>query len=358
MNDYFNHKGINFSSLKEWGLISPLKWKKKFIDKINDAEEPKIHFTFGSLVDTLLFTPELLDSKFFIGDEPKLPSENIISIVTAVYNKLYNYNKEIKDLYKELPDKIKGKEYKLESDELLEVLSVTDWNTRWSLEKRVASIIKDGEDYFNNLVKAENRQIISAKMNLEAIELVNILKTTPYTKDFFIARENVEVIFQKEIYVDYKGVSLKGAIDILIIDHNKKTIEINDFKTAYNAFEFKVNAKKYDYVGQLTYYVFLFYLYKQITGEYKDYTIKDSKNIVIDIVEKIPYIYTYSYSTKLFSKEGTEKYINSTFGIDSIIKSNKKGWKQKLDEILWHIENNKWDLPKEFYEKNYIELNF
>ena len=93
--------GISQSSIKAWKFKSPLQWKKRYIDDNRDDDKDTESFTMGSLVDTLLFTPELLNDRFYKGKE-KLPSEAIAWIVREYFVTIIDKNKQIEENNKSL----------------------------------------------------------------------------------------------------------------------------------------------------------------------------------------------------------------------------------------------------------------
>jgi hypothetical protein len=85
----------------------------------------------------------------------------------------------------------------------------------------------------------------STDKNLALISMVNILGYyAGCTKDFFMESENNTLMFQVEIFINYplletdRELPLKGALDIVRLNHKDRTVQIIDFKSSYSAFGF------------------------------------------------------------------------------------------------------------------------
>lgn len=380
-NDYATRFGISQSMLKKWGFWSPLQWKKYYIDKQNDKDSEKTSFTFGSLVDTLLFTPEEYDKRFVIVEDKTIPSEAIASIIKSYYNKIIANNNNLKELEDLLPDKPVYLTLTLDhTDVLIDCANQyvskdkdgnekIGWNNSWKTETKVDTLKKKGENYFNTLIKCENRQIVSQSLVLEAENLKNILQNHEAVKKYFVPTENSELLFQLEIFVTYtvkvndvwKKLPLKGALDIVRIDHNTKTIQIIDFKTDKNAYTFIQSIKQYGYVDQLSYYMFLLKLWLQsyCEGKYCNYNIISPLNVVIDVYDKYPYVYRHSHADLAIAQLGNKHIIRNLVNEERFSHpfKYKKGWEEKLEEISWHYFTDQWNAPKELLETGYIEVN-
>lgn len=323
--NYRELEGISQSMLKDFKFKSPLKWKKKYIDKKQDEEDDNSKFIFGSLTDTLLFTPEVLDERFFISDAVKKPSEEICKILENVYNNMGSLE--------DLPCDIT---LDMCRDEILQYAS--KWQSRWGADAKYNNIVKEGSDYFEFLKLAKGREIVTSTDNLDAIEIRDIVIKHPRTSKYLISTDEVEVLFQLEISVEIEGVVRKGAIDILVINHKNKTIRVIDFKTTMDAHNFVSSIKKFGYGFQLSYYNDLVNEWKK--EKFPEYQMEVPLNIAIDRWEKIPYIYEHDENDMIIEKEGNAKKI---------------GWMKYLEDLKWHIKNDIWE-TRELYENGKIKI--
>lgn len=374
-SEYRDRWGISQSAIKDFQFKSPKKWKEIWIDKQFDLSKNEDNFVMGSLIDTLLFQPEDLNKRFYIGEE-KLPSKAIAVIIKSYYNALNKANEELRSIADTIPVETIYYPMDLSNADLL--LNCANsycykdgdeekcgWNTGWKDETRVRSLQEKGEDYFKSLVKANSRKIISHEMNLQAIDLVKILRTDPEVMDFFVESEGNKLMFQLEIFITYplletnKELPLKGALDIVRFNHKDKTAQIIDFKSSYSAFGFINSIKQFGYCDQLSYYDFLLrnWLIESCEGDFCDYKMLPPLNIVIDIVDKIPYVYEYDWRDIALAADGNREFLYNLFQTHDHNVKIKKGWRRLLDEIGWHWYHNLWDKPKEFYESKRIKVN-
>ena len=375
--------GISQSSIKAWKFKSPLQWKKRYIDDNRDDDKDTESFTMGSLVDTLLFTPELLNDRFYKGKE-KLPSEAIAWIVREYFATIIEKNKQIEENNKSLPVEEMYIPLDLTTPHENLLLKITDncpdkdkdgsikygWQNNWKAETRIKHIVEKGSEYFEYIKAANGRKIISEQQNLQAIEIRDILVKDENVRDYFIPSENNELLFQLEIYsyydfhdelsTDYYNITnvpIKGALDIVKINHKEKTVQIIDFKTSQSAYNFIDSIKHYGYDQQLSYYNFLLERHLRDNNIYKGYIFKNPINIVIDFTDKIPYIYEYTDEDMYYARYGTRELLTNIFTNFKIPIRVKQGWQNILDEICWHYVSNQWDKPKEMYLNKKIIVN-
>lgn len=371
---YSKSKGINQSSIKAFRYKSPRIWYKHYIEQEEDPEQDNPSFTLGDLIDTLCFSSRLLDSRFFIANIPKLPSDSIKHIVDCVYKEIQRKNSLLESIASDLPTLTLHK-YTLETNSDI-ILSCANtiitkdaegkekqgWNTQWKEETRLSKIIESGKEYFDSLVLAKNRKVISTTTNLQGIELVKVLQTHERCKDYFVESKGNELIFQLEIFINYtykgKEIPLKGALDILRINHTKKTIQVIDFKKSFSAFNFVENVKKYGYCDQISYYLFLLKEWIKVNRpELLQYKIIEPINITIDINERVPYIYEYNWKDIDLARIGNESLLYDIYQGQVHNQKIRKGWQSILEDICWHITKNIWSEPRELYETNKIKIN-
>lgn len=324
--EYSSMIGISQSMIKYFKSNGPLKYKKKYIDK-TEKEEESDSFIFGSLVDTLLFTPEVFLDRFYISDSSKKPSEEVCNIVETVF-------KNAGDL-DSMPTPIT---LDMLEDELLE--AAKNWNGRWKDEAKAANLIKNGSAYFEFLKLAKGKEIITTSDNFQAVVIKENCLSHPIASKYFVSCPGVDVLFQVEISCQINGIYVKGAFDILRVDHEAKTVQLVDFKTTQDVQTFIGSIHKYGYGLQLSFYKDLlgwWLLEKNLS----DYKILPCLNIAVDRKEKMPYIFEYSDKDLELEKYGH---------------GSKKGWLHYLTEINWHQTKNIWT-NKEYYQHGKILVN-
>jgi hypothetical protein len=150
---------------------------------------------------------------------------------------------------------------------------------------------------------------------------------------------NCEYLNEFDYEWDYKGgiVRMHGIFDRVIIDHDAKAIILVDLKTSQYASKasFEVSAAKYRYDRQMAVYRSgLFnYLYE-----------KDMENYEI-----------FSYIVVSQKAKGNDCAVYSISRED--LRVATKSYTDLVEDMIWHIDEDKWDYPREYYEgEGIIEL--
>lgn len=353
-----NKFAISQSAIKDWEAMSPAKWRDIWITKVRQRPQAGAAASFGSLLDCLVFTPKRFEKRFVLADI-KIPSDSIVKVVTSVFTRLKELNDNANKVNASLKTgqvAVPRKEMKLDYEDL--ILNFSQEHDYYAKQpaRAYAETMKNGKDYFDLLVKIEGKQVISqADLNM-AHKLRDILLSHKLVKGFFVPNKNCEVVFQQQIYADLEVVGfenidflpLKGAIDDIYLNHKKKEVREIDLKWTNDAFMFKDAVKRFGYVKQHSFYDFLIreWLKTYKDGAYKDYTVQNPLNVVIDSEDCIPYIYQYNGNDLHIERYGHEHM--HWF----------KGWEQTLNEIAWHMDTQQWDWPKEHYMNGAMNIQY
>lgn len=323
--------------------------------KDDDTDDQK--FAFGSLVDTLAFTPELLEERFFIPEyEVTIPGEKVKKIVDNVYREAREVvaNKELLNEKGNLPEPmyIPNLTDLYEWQELVfkYAKEIEYGGKTWSRSRIMDTVAEDGQVYFRMLSECNGRMIITAQDNADAMEIVENLRKNEDTAKYFVPQDEASLLFQQEIFVDYKygdnlTIPLKAALDIIRLDHKNQTVVVPDLKTTHTSEFFAKIARDFGYIIQVSFYMFILkeWLKTYEDGKYAHYKFELPVNIVIDRKYKIPFIYEYTWDDLDIARNGSEE-------------KNVEGWQSILERIAWHIANSVWDKPKELYETGKIKL--
>ena len=156
--------------------------------------------------------------------------------------------------------------------------------------------------YYN--AKASGKKIISSQDYRDGLEMMKALRENPLTSSIFGrgVKDGVEYIYQAQFVTtiilgedtpDEIGVEYKIMPDLMIIDHNERTIQLVDLKTSSNpAWDFAQNFLTFRYDLQA-------HSYSDVIGEVKkgtdeeDYTILPYLFVDISRSDKIPVTYVY-----------------------------------------------------------------
>jgi len=326
--EYRSIKKINQSLLKKI-LISPSAFVAQ---QSKQGESDKSHFLLGSVTDDMLLSPEVVDDKYF-KVTTKL-SESLKQITTYVHD-IFSVTEEWTDT-------------KL-NNAILKACLVYDYQPRWGDDAKIKNIKKSGKDYFDALIKAEGRRIVSQEEYNKATVAVASIKADPITGLFLRETEQCTIIKRKVVEFEYQGIELKGELDEVYIDHVNKTITPIDYKTTGLPITmFNIEFWKYRYDFQAATYL----LGLQSDLEIKEYLEKGYKLL------QFKYIVVEMESTNsplVFNIP--DNVIN--IGINGGTRSN--GWKieglnDAISRYKFHFDNNQWDYPQEYYEQEYLNI--
>ncbi len=286
----------------------------------------------GSIIDALLTKPNDFASLYYIF------------IAESPTGQMLTYCQEL--------FKLRQKDLITSQEELeLKAYEIAGFK-RDTVEKVRERFKIEGLAYYTACVSAIGKTVITQEQYNKAAEIVRSLQISDFTKSVINQKtikndtHNIEVINQLEIILNIQNpneLSLKGALDKVIIDHNKKIIIPFDIKSSASLNTFEISYYKYNYFRQGSYYT---YLLKQwaVDKGYENYKIINFMFIVCSTTGQGNYIYKMSDRDLQLAELG------------GVTKHNQeiKGWRDLLEDIKWHIKEKKWDYPKKVYENNGI----
>lgn len=253
----------------------------KLFDKIDSPS-----LVFGNLVDTLITDKDNFDKKYLIAEFPSI-SDSIINIV----NDLFYVYKERYNNINNIPD-----------NNILEKIIFHNYQNNWLAKTKVESIKKKGEEYYNLLYLSTDKSIINQVDYKDALNCVNTLKNSEITKDYFSPNNpfnsNIEKFYQLKFKGEYEEISLRCMSDLLIVNHDTKTITPCDLKTSSGKeWDFYKSFIKWGYWIQAQLYWEIIRQNLDKDEVYKEYTLEDYKFIVISRSNLKPLIWDY-YDTR------------------------------------------------------------
>jgi hypothetical protein len=285
-------------------------------------ERTDAHLVQGKIVHALLLEEEKFNDQFIISPA-KLPGDSVKVVIDRVFSH-YQELSQNGDLRTELIDFDQA---------ILDVM--VDMNYHQSLktdQQRLDKIISaESTSYWSFLKTKGDKTLIDQATYDFCKGAVDIIKTDKSLCDLIACNitdfDNKEVYNEIPLSVEYANApfGLKGIIDNLVIDHDKKTIFVNDIKTTSKDLkDFKETIEFYSYWLQAVIYCTMVAIkYKELIES--GYSLK-FHFIVID----------RSFQTYPFYV--TESTLND--------------WLKRMDKVLeaatWHYVNKKYDLPYEF----------
>lgn len=172
------------------------------IKTLNDkVESPSL--LYGSCVDTYLTDGvDAFNERFMVAIFPELKDSEIsvIKSIFAITDGLFTWDK-------------------VSNDVILQAIDDCKFQPNWRPETRLKVIKEKGEEYYNLLVLAKNKTLISQELYEEVLAAVDALKSSEATKWFFADNnsfENVERLYQLKFNAELDGVGYRCMFDKIL----------------------------------------------------------------------------------------------------------------------------------------------
>lgn len=313
---------FSYSSLNKL-LWNPAVFHQIYILKLKE-DKPESYLIQGKLIHSLLLEEEKFDDNYIISPA-SLPTGNLRIVVDTVYR---HYN-ELKQA---------GEDQRTELNEfsnaILDVMQ--DINYFQSLktdDQRIAKIITpEAISYWNFLKQKGSKTLIdqeSYDFCKSAVDMIRVdNKLCSLIGCNVTEFDNKEVLNEITIQADIPGrdFGIKGIIDNLVIDHDKRIIYINDIKTTSKDLkDFPETVEFYSYWLQAVIYCTLVSLHYMQLIEQKGYQLK----FHFVVIDKMFQTYAYPVS---------DRTLNAWFD----------RFKDTIDKAEWHYKNKSFDLPYAF----------
>lgn len=182
------------------------------------VETPSL--SFGSAVDALITGGEKeFNDNFIVFDIPKI-SDTIKKIVDHLFQ-------ECNGEYKSFSH--------ISSDKILDACQTFEYGSNWKPETRVRLLgEKGGADYYNALVQAIGRKVLSVEDFERVNSTVVALQDSPASHWYFGEKdtEDVKRYYQLKFKDEIEGIEFRGMMDLIIVDYKNKKIYPCDLKTS------------------------------------------------------------------------------------------------------------------------------
>ena len=322
LQDDFYSKKFYFS----YSSLNKLMWNPAVFYQMyvlgNKEERTDAHLIQGKIIHALLLEEEKFNDQFVISPG-KLPGDNIKIIVDRVYNhhaeiaqdgdtrtKLEEFDGAILDVMKDINyfQNLKTDQQRVEKVITAEALNYWDF---LKVKGNKTLIDQETFDYCKNAV-----DLIKANKSISDLIGANI-------NDFSNMEVHNEIPVQIEL-VD-KPFGLKGIIDNLVIDHDKKIIFVNDIKTTSKDLkDFPESVEFYSYWLQATIYLAMVTtIYKEMID--KGYNVK----FHFVVIDRAFQTYAFPISSTTYSD-----WLERFFSV--------------IEKATWHYTNRSYELPYEF----------
>ena len=314
--DNFYKKEFNFSysSINKL-LFSPRMFYNHYVLKqMEDSTDS--HLVIGRVLHCLLLEPANFDNQFAVMTS-KIPSENNKKIIDNIFkNYLVNQNNTLT-----LEDYSK--------DILTHLLTINLHQSLKTDQQRLDKILTDeNNEYFEFLKLSLGKTVIdqtildNCKMSLDVIKANDDVRALLQLDKI---QEDDEIEVYNELIVSMSDKNLpfgfKGVLDNVVVDHNSKTLFINDLKTSGKSIQdFPESVDYYKYWIQGIIYVML--ASEKFLKDKQDWNVQ----LTFIVIDKYNQVYPYQVSSESLNK----------WKID---------FEKIVTQIKWHYDNKQYDLP-------------
>lgn len=314
--DNFYKKEFNFSysSINKL-LFSPKMFYNHYVLKQKE-DSTDSHLVIGRVLHCLLLEPANFDNQFAVMTS-KIPSENNKKIIDNIFrNYLVNQNNTLT-----LEDYSK--------DILTHLLTINLHQSLKTDQQRLDKILTDeNNEYFEFLKLSLGKTVIdqtildNCKMSLDVIKANDDVRALLQLDKI---QEDDEIEVYNELIVSMSDKNLpfgfKGVLDNVVVDHNSKTLFINDLKTSGKSIQdFPESVDYYKYWIQGTIYVML--ASEKFLKDKQDWNVQ----LTFIVIDKYNQVYPYQVSSESLNK----------WKID---------FEKIVTQIRWHYDNKQYDLP-------------
>lgn len=306
---YFSYSSINKL------LFSPRMFYNHYVLKQKE-DSTDSHLVIGRVLHCLLLEPANFDNQFAVMTS-KIPSENNKKIIDNIFrNYLVNQNNTLT-----LEDYSK--------DILTHLLTINLHQSLKTDQQRLDKILTDeNNEYFEFLKLSLGKTVIdqtilnNCKISLDVIKANDDVRALLQLDKI---QEDDEIEVYNELIVSMSDKNLpfgfKGVLDNVVIDHNSKTIFINDLKTSGKSIQdFPESVDYYKYWIQGTIYVML--ASEKFLKDKQDWNVQ----LTFIVIDKYNQVYPYQVSSESLNK----------WKID---------FEKIVTQIRWHYDNKQYDLP-------------
>jgi hypothetical protein len=327
--------GLNQSLLKKI-LVSPTAFLQEK-ERMGKQETDKAsHFVFGSLVDYMLVRDmnKFDDHYYIMSEDTAEPAMK--PIIQYMYDTIITLGLDHED-----------PKNAIRITEIIAIgCTIYNWQPRWKMETKINKILKLGEPYYNALFQAKGRQIITPSEYDNAVICKASINADEYLSKYLTPTKTNTIVKGLVLQFEYRDIKFKGEIDKVYIDHSEKTIEPIDYKTTDQSVNmFKYNFWKFRYDIQATLYNIGVILHPKVEELLnKGYRMLPFKFIVVE-KESIN-------KPRRFQMEGSAITIGKIGGVHD--GRYYEGLENAIDRYEWHMKNDKWEHPVEYYENNGI----
>ena len=287
------------------------------IATLDEPIKPSPAMRFGSLFDMMITRPDDVNKHYGVCDVSVPEAE--LKALDYIRENCHSPHVRLEDIPKE---------------ELTKLLDDCQYQSRWGYDARLKHLVPYHEYYD---MTRSGVKVVSREDWDDATEMVKVFREDPYLSKLFGTedKDGIEYIYQSKFVVNYKDmvvgdvVKIKIMPDLIVMDHNNKTIQPVDLKTSENpAYDFADNFVRFRYDIQASMYDDVIRVVKNRDKELAGYRILPYLFTDISRTDKVPV--TYVYDSASDDQDGGLAFKGYKY----------KSWRELLTEILKYRKEN------------------
>lgn len=291
-------------------------------------EEQKVEtefFSFGSLVDCLIFTPDEFNTRFYLSNVPK-PGDKMGEWVDAFLEYQLPANFELQQV----------------EHLVLAARKKVGYQLNWKDETVLSKFEEQAFPYLEVIANAGDLQIIDQQLYDKAYEKATVLQSNDYTSGYFATKAPNELWFQRPLYFEWENCACKALVDGIKINHQDKTVLVYDLKTTSKPLaEFENAVMSYRYYIQAAFYLEAVSRSLGALG-LDGYKVLNEFHFVVADPSSYPHVWVMD-----------AKHLSAAL-VGGVTRRGVKfkGVYQLLENYKWHRENGLYDYPATVYQNN------
>lgn len=266
-----------------WSYSQIARYAREGFSAITNIHNPitaTAAMEFGSLLDAMLTQPDKVNDMYVVLDATPPPAEKaaIDSLIA-----LTSFTK-----FEDIPE------------QAFEAATAS-YQPKWYLDTKIKKLAQY-KDYYE--IRRSGKKIVSREDWNDAVEMTNIIHNDIYLKDIFGqgTKDGIEYLYQMKIFFnvlvnidgDEFDIDMKAMPDLVVVNHNEKTIQPVDLKTSsLPAYNFPESFIKFRYDIQASIYTCAIANLRNADTSYNDYKILPYLFVDISREDKVPLVFNY-----------------------------------------------------------------
>lgn len=313
------------------------KYYRRYIMKEVGVDNTNKTLIYGSLVDCLLFTPHEYEDRF-VHIDFEMPTPQMKTFTEKLAIRVLENNRLDQQRREEVVTLMSWayNDTKFDDNGVEVAFKRQDFGTT------VKKFDSGCDRYLQYLIDTmgSGKMLVDSEMFNRAEEAVKKLRYSTVVGPVINqeTESGIDVYDQLIVLYEVLGTPFKSMMDKVIVNHDKKTIQLYDLKTSSSVEEFGSSYLKFSYYIQAGVYYQACVAWKYQMG-WGDYVVLPIKFIVIDGSNYLdPLLYTTS----------AQNLRQSLYGF-SVGNKEYRGIIELINDLRWHKENDIWGISKNNY---------